>query len=74
MQKVFIRAKQSEFEGMYYDKANKVITEKLEASGHLLKLDFFKHSYPHDWRTKNLLSSVRRHNGLHRLIKYAKIF
>ena len=41
-----------EFEGMYYDKANKVITEKLEASGHLLKLDFFKHSYPHDWRTK----------------------
>ncbi|PPK06884.1 isoleucine--tRNA ligase, partial [Staphylococcus aureus] len=41
-----------EFEGIYYDKANKVITEKLEASGHLLKLDFFKHSYPHDWRTK----------------------
>jgi isoleucyl-tRNA synthetase len=40
------------FEGMFYDKANKVITEKLEASGHLLKLGFIQHQYPHDWRTK----------------------
>lgn len=41
-----------EFAGVYYDKANKLITEKLESVGALLKLDFFKHSYPHDWRTK----------------------
>ncbi|GFR37487.1 isoleucine--tRNA ligase 1 [Insulibacter thermoxylanivorax] len=40
------------FEGVFYDKANKMITEMLEASGHLLKLDFIKHQYPHDWRTK----------------------
>jgi len=40
------------FEGMFYDKANKVITEKLEEVGALLKLDFITHSYPHDWRTK----------------------
>lgn len=40
------------FEGVYYDKANKMITEMLESSGHLLKLDFIKHQYPHDWRTK----------------------
>lgn len=40
------------FEGMYYDDANKPITEKLEASGHLLKLSFIQHQYPHDWRTK----------------------
>lgn len=40
------------FEGVFYDKANKMITEMLEKSGHLLKLDFIKHQYPHDWRTK----------------------
>ncbi|AZP05101.1 isoleucine--tRNA ligase [Jeotgalibaca ciconiae] len=40
------------FEGVFYDKANKMITELLEEKGQLLKLDFFEHSYPHDWRTK----------------------
>ncbi len=40
------------FEGMFYDDTNKPITEKLQESGALLKLDFITHSYPHDWRTK----------------------
>ncbi|WP_025027682.1 isoleucine--tRNA ligase [Caldalkalibacillus mannanilyticus] len=40
------------FEGMFYDKANKEITQKLEESGALLKLSFITHSYPHDWRSK----------------------
>ncbi|WP_433749559.1 isoleucine--tRNA ligase [Falsibacillus pallidus] len=40
------------FEGLFYDEANKPITEKLEESGALLKLKFITHSYPHDWRTK----------------------
>ena len=40
------------FEGMFYDKANKPITDLLAEKGALLKLDFFVHSYPHDWRTK----------------------
>ncbi len=40
------------FEGLFYDKANKEITDKLEEVGALLKLDFITHSYPHDWRTK----------------------
>lgn len=40
------------FEGLFYDKANKVITDKLEEVGALLKLSFITHSYPHDWRTK----------------------
>ncbi|MCP8616585.1 isoleucine--tRNA ligase [Salirhabdus salicampi] len=40
------------FEGQFYDKANKEITEKLESVGALLKLEFITHSYPHDWRTK----------------------
>ncbi|MFD1038062.1 isoleucine--tRNA ligase [Virgibacillus byunsanensis] len=40
------------FEGLFYDEANKPITEKLEEVGALLKLTFITHSYPHDWRTK----------------------
>ncbi|TDM15030.1 isoleucine--tRNA ligase [Macrococcus bovicus] len=45
-------AEAGEYEGIYYDKANKLITEKLTEVGALLKLEFFTHSYPHDWRTK----------------------
>ena len=40
------------FEGMFYDDANKAVTEKLEEVGALLKLGFITHQYPHDWRTK----------------------
>nr|WP_205603370.1 isoleucine--tRNA ligase [Heyndrickxia shackletonii] len=40
------------FEGLFYDEANKPITQKLEEVGALLKLNFITHSYPHDWRTK----------------------
>lgn len=40
------------FEGLFYDKANKPITDKLQETGALLKLNFITHSYPHDWRTK----------------------
>ncbi|WP_138414975.1 isoleucine--tRNA ligase [Aquibacillus sediminis] len=40
------------FEGLFYDTANKEITQKLEENGSLLKLEFITHSYPHDWRTK----------------------
>ncbi|MFB5194100.1 isoleucine--tRNA ligase [Neobacillus sp. KR4-4] len=40
------------FEGLFYDKANKPITQALEDAGALLKLSFITHSYPHDWRTK----------------------
>ncbi|MCM3587113.1 isoleucine--tRNA ligase [Mesobacillus maritimus] len=40
------------FEGLFYDQANKPITEKLQEAGKLLKLTFMTHSYPHDWRTK----------------------
>ncbi|MEA3494238.1 MAG: isoleucine--tRNA ligase [Candidatus Margulisiibacteriota bacterium] len=38
--------------GMHYDKSNKVITEKMKEDGTLLKLEFFKHPYPHCWRCK----------------------
>ncbi|MGO0062045.1 isoleucine--tRNA ligase [Brevibacillus fluminis] len=40
------------FEGIFYEDANKLITEKLQENGALLKLGFITHSYPHDWRTK----------------------
>lgn len=40
------------FEGLFYEQANKAITEKLDELGYLLKLKFITHQYPHDWRTK----------------------
>lgn len=40
------------FEGLFYDDANKLVTEKLEEVGALKKLNFITHAYPHDWRTK----------------------
>lgn len=46
-------AEAGKYEGLFYDDANKVITEDLEEAGALVKLSFYTHSYPHDWRTKN---------------------
>lgn len=40
------------FAGLFYMQANPLITEKLKETKALLKLDFIKHSYPHDWRTR----------------------
>ncbi|UJF35151.1 isoleucine--tRNA ligase [Paenibacillus hexagrammi] len=40
------------FEGLFYEKGNKVIIEKLQESGLLLKVGEIKHQYAHDWRTK----------------------
>lgn len=39
-------------EGIFYDEANIKVTDWLKENNALLKLDFFTHSYPHDWRTK----------------------
>ncbi|MEX2462512.1 MAG: isoleucine--tRNA ligase [Paenibacillaceae bacterium] len=40
------------YEGIYYEKANTLITDRLRESGHLLKLSSIVHQYAHDWRTK----------------------
>ncbi|WP_172369755.1 isoleucine--tRNA ligase [Sporosarcina jiandibaonis] len=40
------------FEGLFYDDANKAVSEALDKEGALRKLSFVTHSYPHDWRTK----------------------
>lgn len=48
----FMTSEAGEFEGMFYEKANVAIVEKLEQTGHLLHKNDIVHSYPHDWRTK----------------------
>lgn len=40
------------FEGLFYEKANPVVIEKLKEENALLHVSKFTHSYPHDWRTK----------------------
>ncbi len=40
------------FEGVFYNDANKLVTEKLKEVEALESLGFISHSYPHDWRTK----------------------
>ena len=40
------------YEGMFYEKANGPILERLQESGHLLKQSMINHQYAHDWRTK----------------------
>src|SRR5699024_8801512 len=61
------------YEGLFYDKANKVITEDLEAAGALVKMNFITHSYPHDWRSKTPVISVRHHSGSLQSKMYARI-
>ncbi|KPU28294.1 isoleucine--tRNA ligase [Caloranaerobacter sp. TR13] len=44
--------KAGKYEGLYYAKANKVILNDLEESGHLIARNDITHSYPHCWRCK----------------------
>lgn len=41
-----------EFANVYYEDANKLIVDRLNEVGSLLKLSYITHSYPHDWRTQ----------------------
>ena len=41
------------FAGMFYEKSNKPIIERLRELGHLLKETPIVHQYPHCWRCKN---------------------
>ncbi len=40
------------YEGMFVEKCSKEVVKDLEETGHLLKMEWIEHSYPHDWRTK----------------------
>lgn len=39
-------------EGIFYEEGNDKVIEVLKEKHALLRLDYFTHSYPHDWRTK----------------------
>lgn len=41
-----------DFEGVFYDDANKIALDKLKAANLLLDYMPYEHSYPFDWRTK----------------------
>ncbi|MCH5463126.1 isoleucine--tRNA ligase [Lactobacillus sp. LC28-10] len=41
-----------DFEGVFYDDANKISLDKLKAANLLLDYMPYEHSYPFDWRTK----------------------
>ncbi|WP_426461248.1 isoleucine--tRNA ligase [Mycoplasma hafezii] len=47
--KGFIEGTNTKFDGIFYEDANKLISEFLNDK--LLYFERFKHSYPHDWRT-----------------------
>ncbi|WP_442603787.1 isoleucine--tRNA ligase [Paenibacillus sp. KN14-4R] len=40
------------YEGLFYEKASKLVVEHLVENGHLLHQATIKHQYAHDWRTK----------------------
>lgn len=42
----------SEIAGKFYEETNKIIVTKLKDNGTLIGMKWFKHQYPHDWRTK----------------------
>ena len=48
----YMTAEAGEFQGLFYEECNKVILERLQEVGALLKSTPIVHSYPHDWRTK----------------------
>ncbi|MBD5423177.1 MAG: isoleucine--tRNA ligase [Mycoplasma sp.] len=41
-----------QFQGIFFEDANKNIGMWLDENKYLIKLQFIKHQYPHDWRTK----------------------
>ena len=47
----YITSSGDDYAGMFYEKANKKVSQELQGTGQLLSLKFIKHSYPHDWRT-----------------------
>ena len=47
-----LNSESGQFEGLFFEDANKAVATKLEELGVLIKLKFITHSYPHDWRTK----------------------
>ena len=51
--KGFFTEEALQFAGQHYLKANPLIIETLKEKGALMKLSYFTHSYPHDWRSNS---------------------
>ena len=50
--KGYMTAEAVQYEGQFIDDCNKSVVKDLDELGYLLKMEWFTHSYPHDWRTK----------------------
>jgi len=50
--KGYMTSEAVQYEGQFIDECGKNVCLDLDAMGHLLKLVWITHSYPHDWRTK----------------------
>ena len=50
--KGYMTAEAGKYEGQFIEDCNKSVVTDLDEMGHLLKMKWITHSYPHDWRTK----------------------
>lgn len=48
----YMTAEAGKYEGEFIEDCNKSVVNDLHELGYLLKMEWFTHSYPHDWRTK----------------------
>ena len=73
MIEVFFTKEALEFEGMYYEKANPLIIEKLTNLGHMLHVSYFVPQLSHMTGVlENQLFLEQPHSGLHRLLNLKK--
>ena len=49
----YLNENSGEFNGLFFEDANKAVINRLDELKALLKVKYITHSYPHDWRTKN---------------------
>lgn len=52
-EKGYLNELAGEFAGLYYEKSNEKILEKLQSTGNLLATEKIAHQYPHCWRCDN---------------------
>ena len=51
-EKGYMTKEAGQYEGQWIEDCNKSVVKDLDELGSLLKLEWYTHSYPHDWRTK----------------------
>jgi isoleucyl-tRNA synthetase len=51
-EKGYMTAEAGKYEGEWIEDCSKSVVKDLDDLGYLLKLEWYTHSYPHDWRTK----------------------